>query len=69
MIIFLYVPHLEILPFKRQPVSFRRAKLYKKGEMKDDRIRTKLYQYVSRYADARAFGAHRRGGEGLAGRR
>lgn len=36
MIIFLsiYVPHLEILPFKRQPVSFRRAKLYKKGEMK-----------------------------------
>ena len=29
----IYVPHLEILPFKRQPVSFR-AKLYKKGEMK-----------------------------------
>lgn len=36
MIIFLsiYVPHLEILPFKRQSVSFRRAKLYKKGEIK-----------------------------------
>lgn len=34
MIIFLYVPHLEILPFKRQPVSFRKAKLYKKGEIK-----------------------------------